>query len=190
MTQLIFHPNSAASANQMRTDKGAQLRKLVPEKRISIVIPESPLLRCLVPIHFGDGMTKSRLCTGSITCEDCNRDIPLTFHLYVGGYDPATGEKIIVGLGTAIPKRWSEKLPTFKHPFYVWRQTERSPIMLEERTGIQVDPSGFKPWDVMPDVLRIFHGRRSADQKQVESEAEKEMRQDQEFQGGGHDDAV
>lgn len=156
-----FHPSSAAASYRLSQIKGADLRKIVPEKRQGIIIPPSPFNRVLVPIHFGSGQDKSRLCRGSILCEDCLNEVPLTFHLYVGGYEPFTNTKIIVALGTAIPKRWATKLPSFDHPFEVWRQTSTSPIMIEEKTGRRLDKAGFEGWDCMPDVLRIFKGRLS-----------------------------
>lgn len=158
-----FHPSSAAVAHVMSRDSTTNLKKVECGEQIPIIIPDSPLVRCLLPIHFGTGMKKSRLCSGSVHCQDCAEEVPLTFHLYVGCYNGRSGERIIVPLGTAHPKRWRDKLPSFKHQFRVWRKTATSPILLEEMPYQSFDASAFVAWDVMPDVLRIFRGRRSTD---------------------------
>lgn len=156
-----FHPQSAHLRKRMMQAQKATLHKLVPGKYERIIIPNSPDARVLMPVHFGRGMTQSRVCRCSSRCRDCVDEIPLSIHLYIGAYMANDGTKVLIALGTAIPKRWEKHCPYFTHPFMVGRATAHSPIILTEQEHIVIDPNAFPSWDCAMDVAAIFAGRGS-----------------------------
>jgi len=157
-----FHPMSGNVVSRLNLDKLPTLYKLTPGKQEVIIIPPDPMCRVLMPIHFGKNMARSRVCRQSTHCVDCHAEIPLTIHLYVGCYRGLQAEKCLMGLGTAIPKRWNSKLPDFRTAFKVWRSTATGPIFLEEQPYLKYDASAMVPWDTWIAVNAIFRGRMSA----------------------------